>query len=100
VFKNPGNKPAVMGVIKKIQYDCRHATYLIEKRQHTLLTIRERMQLVIHLSGCSVCRLFQRQSRWINRMLRMLFHSTLGQESILSEDFKRQLQQKIDERLK
>lgn len=89
-----------MGVIKKIQYDCRHATYLIEKRQHALLTIKERIQLVIHLSGCSVCRLFQRQSRWINRMLRTLFHSPQGQENRLSDEFKQQLQQKIDERLK
>ena len=89
-----------MGVIKKIQYDCRHATYLIEKRQHTLLNIREKVQLVIHLSGCSVCRLFQRQSRWINRMVRSLFHSPEGGESRLDDDFKQQLQQKIDERLK
>jgi hypothetical protein len=89
-----------MGVIKKIQYDCRHATYLIEKKQHTSLTIKERMQLAIHLSGCSVCRLFQRQSRWINRTLRSLFQSTQGQESRLSDEFKQQLQQKIDDRLK
>jgi hypothetical protein len=89
-----------MGVIKKIQYDCRHATFLIEKRQHTSLTIKERVQLVIHLSGCSVCRLFQRQSRWINRMLHSLFHSAEGQESKLSEEFKQELQQKIDDRLK
>ena len=89
-----------MGVIKKIQYDCRHATFLIEKRQHTPLTIKERIQLVIHLSGCSVCRLFQRQSRWINRMVRSLFHSPEGRENRLDDDFKQQLQQKIDERLK
>lgn len=89
-----------MGPIKKIQYDCRHATYLIEKRQHTLLTIKERVQLAIHLSGCSVCRLFQRQSRWINRMVRGLYHSAEGQESKLSDEFKRELQNKIDERLK
>ena len=89
-----------MGVIKKIQYDCRHATYLIEKRQHTSLTIKERMQLTIHLSGCSVCRMFQRQSRWINRMLRSVFHSARGEENRLSDEFKQELQQKIDERLK
>jgi hypothetical protein len=89
-----------MGVIKKIQYDCRHATYLIEKRQHTSLTVKERVQLIIHLSGCSVCRLFQQQSRWVNRMLRTLFNSTQGQKSRLSDDFKEQLQQKIEERLK
>lgn len=89
-----------MGVIKKIQYDCRHATYLIEKRQHTMLTIRERLQLTIHLSGCSVCRLFQQQSRWISRTLRTLFHSAQDQESGLSDEFKQQLQQQIDDRLK
>jgi len=89
-----------MGVIKKIQYDCRHATFLIEKRQHTSLTIKERVQLAIHLSGCSVCRLFQQQSRWINRMVRGLFHSAEGQGNKLSDEFKRQLQEKIDERLK
>jgi hypothetical protein len=89
-----------MGVIKKIQYDCRHATYLIEKRQHRLLTIRERIELAIHLSGCSVCRLFQRQSRWINRMLSSLFHSAEGGENRLDDEYKRQLQEKINERLK
>jgi hypothetical protein len=89
-----------MGVIKKIQYDCRHATYLIEKRQHTPLTIKEKTQLIIHLSGCSVCRLFQRQSHWINRMLHTLFHSAESRDSKLSDEFKQQLQQKIDERLK
>lgn len=89
-----------MGPIKKIQYDCRHATYLIEKRQHTSLTIRERIELYIHLSGCSVCRLFQQQSRWINRMVRGLFHSAEVQQSKLDEDYKRQLQDKINERLK
>jgi len=89
-----------MGPIKKIQYDCRHATYLIEKKQHTSLTISERMQLVIHLSGCSVCRLFQQQSRWINHMVRGLFHSAEGRENKLDDEYKRQLQDKINERLK
>ena len=89
-----------MGVIKKIRYDCRHATYLIEKRQHTSLTIRERFELAIHLSECSVCRVFQWQSRWINHMLRDLFHSAESPENKLDDEYKRQLQEKINERLK
>ncbi|HTI92436.1 MAG TPA: hypothetical protein VL727_17700 [Puia sp.] len=88
-----------MGVIKKIQYNCRHATYLIEKRQHTALTLKERLHLVIHLSGCSVCRLFQRQSRMINRLVRGLFHATGEQERKLDDAFKDELQQRINERL-
>lgn len=89
-----------MGVIKKIQYDCRHATYLIEKRQHVSLTIKERIQLVIHLSGCSVCRLFQQQSRWINRLVRGMFRSPESGERKLDKGFKEELQRKIDEHLK
>ena len=89
-----------MGVIKKIQYDCRHATFLIEKRQHTMLSLKERVQLAIHLSGCSVCRLFQRQSRWIDRMVKGLFHTEQGQERKLSDEFKQRLQREIDERIK
>jgi hypothetical protein len=89
-----------MGRIKKIQYDCRHATYLIEKRQHTALTIRERIALYIHLSGCSVCRLFKQQSRWIDLMVRGLFRSAEGRQNKLDDEYKRQLQDKINERLK
>jgi hypothetical protein len=88
-----------MGVIKKIQYNCRHATYLIEKRQHTALTLKERLHLVIHLSGCSVCRLFQRQSRMISRLMRGLFHTASMQDKKLDDDFKREMQERINDRL-
>lgn len=89
-----------MGTIKKIQYNCREATYLIEKRQHVRLTIKERVHLVIHLSGCSVCRLFQRQSRMINRVVKSLFRDAAGEQRRLDEDAKREMQDRINERLR
>jgi len=89
-----------MGIIKKIQYNCREATYLIEKRQHVRLTVRERVHLLIHLSGCSVCRLFQRQSKMINQMVKGLFTSAAEQDRKLDEDVKREMQRRIDERLR
>jgi hypothetical protein len=88
-----------MSVIKKIIYNCRHATYLIEKRQFTALTLKERLHLVIHLSGCSVCRLFQRQSRLINRLVRGLFHFADPEHRKLDDKFKREMQERINERL-
>jgi hypothetical protein len=88
-----------MGAIKKIQYNCREATYLIEKRQHVRLSIKERIHLLIHLSGCSVCRLFQQQSRMINRVVKGMFKETAGEERRLDEDVKREMQDKINERL-
>ncbi|HEY8970229.1 MAG TPA: hypothetical protein VIM64_14090 [Puia sp.] len=89
-----------MGVIKKIQYDCRHATYLIEKRQQTSLTLKERIQLFIHLLGCSVCRLFQQQSRVIGHALQHLFKRSAEEVHTLDEGVKREMQEKINERLK
>jgi hypothetical protein len=89
-----------MGIIKRIQYDCRHATYLIEKRQQTALTPKERVQLFIHLLGCSVCRLFQRQSRAINQALQHLFRRSSEQTHTLDERTKRDMQEKINDRLK
>lgn len=88
-----------MGAIKKIQYNCRHATYLIEKRQHRSLSVKERIQLAIHLSGCSVCRLFQQQSRMINRMIHGLLQSPESGSHKLDETVKREMQEKINERL-
>ncbi|HEY4206983.1 MAG TPA: hypothetical protein VGM31_09225 [Puia sp.] len=88
-----------MGVLKKIQYDCRHATYLIEKRQERTLTLKERVQLAIHLWGCSVCRLFQHQSRVINLALKDLFQGSSKSDHVLDDKFKRDMQEKINERL-
>ena len=88
-----------MGTLKKIIYDCRHATYLIEKRQDTPLSLKERVQLFIHLRGCSICRLFQQQSRIINRVLQQVFRRSAQQPSTLDEAVKREMQEKINERL-
>ncbi|MBS1603579.1 MAG: hypothetical protein JST42_12995 [Bacteroidetes bacterium] len=89
-----------MGVIKKIQYNCREATYLIEKRQHVRLSVKERLHLVIHLSGCSVCRLFQQQSRMINRVVKGILKDRVEDERKLDEGVKREMQDRINERLR
>jgi hypothetical protein len=89
-----------MGVISKIQNDCRRATALIEKRSVRPLGFREWCALCIHLAGCSFCRLFQRQSRMINVAVRDLFHRDEGAGRQLDEGAKREMQEKINERLK
>jgi hypothetical protein len=85
--------------IKKIIYDCHHATYLIEKGQHTPLSLKDRITLLIHLSACSVCRLFRRQSRLINQVMHGFFRASAGRGHSLDESIKREMQQKINERL-
>ena len=85
--------------IKKIAYNCKQATFLIEKQQLESLTMREKLELKIHLAGCSVCRTFQQQSIMINHMVKGLFHSSQPIEIKLDENFKNELQERIEEKL-
>lgn len=84
-----------MEITKKIAYDCKKATFLIEKQQIGRITFREKAELKMHLTGCSICRIFQRQSVLINRMLSKDFidqHTDI----VLDIAFKSQLQEKIN----
>lgn len=48
---------------------CKEATELVEKREVTALTSRQRLQLKIHLWICSACRSYAKQSHLMNKML-------------------------------
>lgn len=85
--------------LKKIAYNCKKATFLIEKKQVGSISNREKLELKIHLAGCSVCRIFEQQSTAINRMVKDLFHSAQPGEYRLDDRFKKELQQQIDDKL-
>lgn len=89
-----------MNKLKGIIYNCRQATFLIEKKQLGSLTLCEKLELRIHLTGCSVCRVFQRQSILINRLVRGLFHFPPAAGAKLDPTFSNKLQVRIDEELK
>ncbi|TSD65059.1 hypothetical protein FFF34_012015 [Inquilinus sp. KBS0705] len=86
-----------MSELKKIIYNCKQATFLIEKRMLGRITFRERIELHIHLLGCNVCKLYGRQSQKINQMIK---HLIVAAQPTLNADFKADLQRKITERLK
>ena len=88
-----------MGPLKKIQYNCKKATFLIEKKLITRITFREHIELRIHLLGCSVCRTYQSQTGKINEMIRQLFHNAVNKETKLDDEFKKDLQDRIEEEL-
>ena len=87
-----------MNDIKKIIYNCHQATLLIEKKQLERLTIREKMELRLHLAGCSVCKIFQRQSILISQRVKNLVRSS--QKHSLDELYKKDLQDQINKKLK
>lgn len=88
-----------MILFKKIAYNCKHATYLIEKKQITQLSTRERFELKIHLAGCSVCRLFEKQSIFINKMVKQLVPPKYYLPRQLDRSFKDKIQNEINQYL-
>lgn len=88
-----------MDELTKIAYNCKKATLLIEKKLISNLTLREKLELKIHLAGCSVCRIFERQSQMINTMVKQLFANGNTNEIRLDDDFKKDLQERIDKEL-
>jgi len=88
-----------MSYLKKIIHNCKQATYLIEKKSTTRLNFRETIELRIHLLGCSFCRIFSKQSRVINMMVKELFKSAMQANPRLDDTFKKELQDRIEEEL-
>ena len=86
-----------MPTLKQITYNCRQATYLIEKKQFGRLSIMERFQLKYHLTGCSVCRIYQQQSIYISQVLQNNYAAFALAQSTLGEDFKADMQHRIDQ---
>lgn len=84
--------------LEKIAYNCRKATFIIEKQQLGRITPREKLELKIHLAGCSICATFMKQSIAINQMAKKIFDSYHG-ELRLNERFKEQLQKRIMDHL-
>jgi hypothetical protein len=84
--------------LKKIAYNCRKATYLIEKQQSTNISLKEKLELKIHLAGCALCVTFMQQSAIINQMARKIFIHEKP-ELKMDKNFKKQLQIRIERQL-
>jgi hypothetical protein len=88
-----------MGALDKITHNCKHATFLIEKKLIGRLSLREKIFLRIHLFGCGVCRLYQAQTAKINQMIRQLFLDTAKHDVRLTDEVKKEMQDRIEDEL-
>lgn len=86
-----------MDANQQILYDCRKATFSLEKELQTRLSLRESMELKLHLASCSVCRLYQSQTAIISTMVNKILNR--GQLHELDDQFKTRLQEQIDQAL-
>ena len=88
-----------MSALRKIQYNCKKATFLIEKRLIDRITFLEAIELRIHLAGCSVCKIFDKQSRMINTMVKQFFNDSTPVEIRLDDVYKKVLHNLIEDKL-
>jgi hypothetical protein len=88
-----------MKPLKGIIYNCRKATYLADKRMNGGISFKESIELRIHLIRCDVCRLYIQQSGKINQMIKDLLKTQPTENIQLDDDFKTELQMKIDTEL-
>jgi hypothetical protein len=71
---------------------CKKATYLVSKKEEGKLNWIESIQLRSHMAICSLCRLFEQQSKFISKQAKYL-HG----EASLSEDQKKKMEQALDQ---
>lgn len=72
---------------------CKSATYLISKQQEGKLPVGERIQLIIHIFVCDVCKLFKIQTKHI---LHKIKHQKKESHS-LSQEAKNVIAIKVNE---
>ncbi|MGL4851941.1 MAG: hypothetical protein ACRC3Z_04765 [Phocaeicola sp.] len=84
---------------------CQKATYLLEKRNHTRLTVLEKWQLKLHLSICGYCAGYDKEARLIDEAIRKVAEE--GKEKgnrkfshLEVEEFKQRTVKKVKHRSK
>jgi len=83
----------------KIMLNCEEATFLITKSEIAKISCIKKLQLKMHLAGCSFCRRFKLQSEFINNNLQTLEQMKLNQETDfnkLPKEKKEEIQHIID----
>ena len=85
--------------IKDTIYNCRQATFLIEKQMLNKLTFKEGIELRVHLVGCDMCKLYLKQSYKINDMIKQILKPEPGLSIQLDDSFKIAMQVQINEQL-
>ncbi len=85
-----------MGWYNKIRNNYKRATFLIDKKNLDGINPIQNIELRIHLAGCFICRLYDKQSQLINHFVRQFKHSALPLELRLNERLKKDMEEIIN----
>lgn len=81
------------------QSNCKHATYLIEKRTNVRLSIREWLEMQAHLAICPLCTLYKEQSKLLQQMIVKIFQKRRDVTIAMDEHVKEALERLVNEKL-
>lgn len=56
----------------KMKITCKEATKIIIEKEEASVSFTRRIQLWLHLGICTFCKIFQKQNKTINRMLKQM----------------------------
>ncbi|MEO6671182.1 MAG: hypothetical protein ABIN36_16990 [Ferruginibacter sp.] len=65
-----------MNLMNAMMLSCVKATQLMELRQQSPLSLMQKIQLQMHLSMCSGCRNYMKQTKLIDKVLGRTFETT------------------------
>jgi hypothetical protein len=85
----------IMPKKRSVTNNCEKATFLIEKKQFTLLSSNDSLGLRLHLAGCPECRTYLQQSVLINEISGDLFSTQPDAMLSMDEAFKKKMQAEI-----
>lgn len=81
-----------------LMLSCRKATELIEKKSLTELRWKESVQLKMHTSMCKACSTYEKQSKWLDKILHRQFteqHAEHSDQIIENKDLKERITSKL-----
>jgi hypothetical protein len=80
-----------------LMLSCLKATELVEKKIYFRLSVFERIKLLFHTRNCEVCHHYQKQSVWLDKVLkRFLARDTSEISPVLPADLQSNIIQKIE----
>lgn len=91
----------INNILSKILITCKAATLLAVKEQELAISLREKINLHLHLFFCTICALFYKQSNYLHTCVKHLANKDNGEEIIqLNEQKTITLQNLIEKELK
>jgi len=83
------------GFAAKILLSCKQASELVEKKQDKRISVKERMQLNLHLWICRACAIYEKQSKALGMLLQKI--GSTPKKQALSEEAKQAILKKLEE---